>query len=107
VTSRSTIPRSIAGVLARRSSRAEQREPPNLPAPELVEGRIEGSVNIPMNELPARLSELPQDREIVAVCKKGMRSFNVAGWLRQMGRSAVSLQGGIDQWKALGLPVTR
>jgi len=75
--------------------------------PELVEGRIEGSVNIPMNELPARLSELPQDREIVAVCKKGMRSFNVAGWLRQMGRSAVSLQGGIDQWKALGLPVTR
>jgi rhodanese-related sulfurtransferase len=75
--------------------------------PELVEGRIEGSVNIPMNELPARLSEVPQDREIVAVCKKGMRSFNVAGWLRQMGRSAVSLQGGIDQWKALGLPVTR
>jgi rhodanese-related sulfurtransferase len=36
-----------------------------------------------------------------------MRSFNAAGWLRQMGRSAVSLQGGMDQWKALGLPVTR
>ena len=75
--------------------------------PELAEGRIEGSVNIPMNELPARLAEIPEGREVVTVCKKGMRSFNAAGWLRQMGRSAVSLQGGFDQWKALGLPVAR
>jgi len=75
--------------------------------PELAEGRIEGSVNIPMNELPARLAEVPEGREVVTVCKKGMRSFNAAGWLRQMGRSAVSLQGGFDQWKALGLPVAR
>jgi len=75
--------------------------------PELAEGRIEGSVHIPMNELPARLAELPEGRDVVTVCKKGMRSFNAAGWLRQMGRSAVSLQGGIDQWKALGLPVAR
>jgi rhodanese-related sulfurtransferase len=75
--------------------------------PELAEGRIEGSVHIPMNELPARLAEVPEGREVVTVCKKGMRSFNAAGWLRQMGRSAVSLQGGIDQWKALGLPVAR
>jgi hydroxyacylglutathione hydrolase len=77
-------------------------------APELAtDGRIEGSINIPMNELPARLAEVPEGREVVAVCKKGMRSFNAAGWLRQMGRQAVSLQGGIDQWKALGLPVAR
>jgi hydroxyacylglutathione hydrolase len=75
--------------------------------PELAEGRIEGSVNIPLNELPARLAEVPEGRDVVTVCKKGMRSFNAAGWLRQMGRSAVSLQGGIDQWKALGLPVAR
>jgi rhodanese-related sulfurtransferase len=75
--------------------------------PELVEGRIEGSVHIPMNELPARLGEVPEGREVVTVCKKGMRSFNAAGWLRQLGRSATSLQGGMDQWKALGLPVTR
>jgi len=72
-----------------------------------AEGRIEGALLIPMNELPARLGELPDDRPIVAVCKRGMRSFNAAGWLRQMGRKAQSLQGGIDQWKALGLPVSR
>jgi rhodanese-related sulfurtransferase len=77
-------------------------------APELAaEGRIEGSLHIPMNELPARLAEIPEDREVVTVCKAGMRSFNAAGWLRQMGRKAVSLQGGMDRWKALGLPVAR
>jgi hydroxyacylglutathione hydrolase len=75
--------------------------------PELQAGRIEGSVHIPMNELPARLAELPEGREVVTVCQKGMRSFNAAGWLRQLGRSATSLQGGMDQWKALGLPVSR
>jgi len=75
--------------------------------PELQAGRIDGSVHIPMNELPARLAELPEGREVVTVCQKGMRSFNTAGWLRQMGRSATSLQGGMDQWKALGLPVSR
>jgi rhodanese-related sulfurtransferase len=77
-------------------------------APELVvEGRIAGSVHIPMNELPARLAEIPEDREVVTVCKVGMRSFNAAGWLRQLGRKAMSLQGGMDRWKALGLPVQR
>jgi hydroxyacylglutathione hydrolase len=75
--------------------------------PELVGGRIEGSVHIPMNELPARFGEVPEGREVVTVCQKGMRSFNAAGWLRQVGRNATSLQGGMDQWKALGLPVTR
>jgi hydroxyacylglutathione hydrolase len=70
-----------------------------------AEGAIAGSVLIPMNELPGRLAEVPEGREIVAVCKRGQRSFNAAAWLRQMGRNAVSLQGGLDQWKALRLPV--
>ena len=77
-------------------------------APEVAaEGAIEAAVNIPMNELPARIAEVPEGREVVAVCKRGMRSFNAAGWLRQLGRNAVSLQGGMDQWKALGLPTRR
>jgi rhodanese-related sulfurtransferase len=79
------------------------RNPPEL----VAEGRIEGAVNIPMNELPSRIAELPEGREVVAVCARGMRSFNAAGWLRQIGRNARSLQGGMDQWKALGLPVAR
>ena len=68
-------------------------------------GSIEGSRLIPMNDIPARMAELPVDREVVLYCKSGMRSGNAANWLRQQGRNALSLQGGIDQWRALGLPV--
>ena len=46
--------------------------------PELAVGRIEGSLNIPMNELPSRIAELPEGREVVTVCQKGIRSFNAA-----------------------------
>jgi rhodanese-related sulfurtransferase len=72
-----------------------------------AEGIIEGSLLIPMNELPARVAELPRDREIVAVCKRGQRSYNVAAWLKQQGYEALSLAGGLDAWRAAGLPVAR
>jgi rhodanese-related sulfurtransferase len=70
-----------------------------------AEGIIEGSLHIPMNELPARVAELPHDREIVAVCKRGQRSYNVAAWLKQQGYEALSLAGGLDAWRAAGHPV--
>ena len=79
------------------------REPPELQA----EGMIEGALHIPMNEIPGRLAEIPEDREVVAVCHRGMRSYNVAMWLKQTGRNAVSLRGGMDAWKASGNPTVR
>jgi rhodanese-related sulfurtransferase len=69
-----------------------------------AEGVIEGALLMPMNEIPGRLAELPEDREIVAVCHRGMRSLQVAMWLKQMGRNAVSMRGGMDGWKANQLP---
>jgi len=60
---------------------------------------IDGSVLIPMAELPRRASELPADREIVAVCHHGVRSFQAAVFLRQdFGLDVTNLQGGIDAW---------
>jgi rhodanese-related sulfurtransferase len=72
-----------------------------------TDGRVADSLLIPMNELPARIGELPRDREIVAICKRGQRSWNVAQWLRQQGYDASSLSGGLDAWTAGGLPVAR
>jgi rhodanese-related sulfurtransferase len=72
-----------------------------------ADGRVADSLLIPMNELPARIAELPRDREIVTVCKRGQRSWNVAQWLRQQGYDASSLSGGLDAWTARGLPVAR
>jgi rhodanese-related sulfurtransferase len=73
----------------------------------MADGYVADSLLIPMNELPARVGELPRDREIVAICKRGQRSWNVAQWLRQQGYDATSLSGGLDAWTARGLPVAR
>jgi rhodanese-related sulfurtransferase len=63
---------------------------------------IKGDTLITMNEIPSRLSELPRDRQVVAYCHSGIRSYRVAEWLRQQGfPDAVSLAGGIDAWSQL------
>jgi rhodanese-related sulfurtransferase len=62
--------------------------------------RIEGSVLMPMGDIPSRAhQELDPDLPIVVVCHHGQRSLNVAVWLRQQGfEHAQSLAGGIDEW---------
>lgn len=69
--------------------------------PELQLCAIEGAVHIPMNELPGRLTEMPQDHPLVVMCHIGGRSAQVTGWLRANGyENAVSLAGGISAWSA-------
>jgi rhodanese-related sulfurtransferase len=61
--------------------------------------RIVGSVLIPMGTIPANLQRLDSDEPVVCYCHHGMRSMDVANWLRQQGVStAKSLAGGIDRW---------
>ncbi|MDR3791939.1 MAG: rhodanese-like domain-containing protein [Terracidiphilus sp.] len=58
-----------------------------------------GARLIPMNEVPARLAEIPRDREVVLHCKSGVRSQRVAEFLAQSGYTNVSnLAGGILAW---------
>jgi rhodanese-related sulfurtransferase len=68
---------------------------------EWAHGHIEGSIHIPMNEIPGRLDEVP-DGQLLVVCKVGARSAQVAGWLLQQGRDAVNLDGGLMDWEAAG-----
>ena len=56
-------------------------------------------VAIPMQEIPARLAELPHDRPIACLCHHGMRSQRVAMFLAHQGYTDVAnLAGGIDAW---------
>ncbi|WP_332825173.1 rhodanese-like domain-containing protein [Ramlibacter sp.] len=56
-------------------------------------------VAIPMNEIPGRLAELPEDRPIACLCHHGMRSQNVAAFLARQGYPDVAnIAGGIDAW---------
>ena len=60
---------------------------------------IAGAQLLPMQEIPARVGELPQDRDIVVMCHHGMRSLQVANYLKSAGLSRVyNLSGGIAAW---------
>jgi len=60
---------------------------------------IEGSIKVPLGEVPGSVSRLPSDKPIVVTCHHGMRSLRAVSWLRANGVSnAVNLAGGIDAW---------
>jgi adenylyltransferase/sulfurtransferase len=60
---------------------------------------IDGAKLIPMGQIPANLQSLDVDEDVVCYCHHGMRSLDVAVWLRNQGvASAKSLAGGIERW---------
>jgi rhodanese-related sulfurtransferase len=67
---------------------------------EVATAQIKGSKTIPMGEIPGRVfQELDPEAHIVTVCHGGVRSLNVANWMRNQGFDKVqSLAGGIDGW---------
>jgi rhodanese-related sulfurtransferase len=61
--------------------------------------RIEGAKLIPMGSIQANLQALDVDEDVVCYCHHGMRSMDVAVWLRGQGvQRAKSLAGGIERW---------
>jgi len=63
---------------------------------------LDGSVLIPMGELPRRISELDVHAEYVVYCHTGQRSALAVEYLKRRGVvKARSLQGGIDAWAEL------
>ena len=57
------------------------------------------SLKIPMQQIPARSADLPQDKPLVVMCHHGGRSRQVMLWLRANGfPQAINLAGGIHAW---------
>ena len=66
---------------------------------------IEGATLIPLDELEIRVEEVPQDEEIVVVCRSGNRSQVGRDILRQAWISqSTSMAGGVNAWYAAGYP---
>lgn len=63
--------------------------------------KIDGSVPMPMNSVPARYRELDQNKQVVVVCHHGGRSMQVAMFLERQGfASVINLAGGVAGWAA-------
>jgi rhodanese-related sulfurtransferase len=69
---------------------------------ELATAHVQGSLDMPMGDVPARAhQELDPDERLVVMCHHGMRSMNVTVWLRNQGyEQAQSLRDGIEAWSA-------
>jgi len=67
---------------------------------EFETAQIDGAKLMPMGDVPSRAhQELDPEAQVVVICHHGIRSMNVAVWLRQQGfEKAQSMRGGIDAW---------
>jgi rhodanese-related sulfurtransferase len=72
---------------------------------EFAEGRVPGAVNIPVDELQSRMSEVPDGAWLI--CRSGARSARAAGVLARAGRGVTDVGGGTLAWTAAGFPVER
>ncbi len=59
---------------------------------------------IPLDELAARVNELPKDQPILVVCRSGNRSKTGRDILVQAGFNATSMEGGLNAWRDSGYP---
>ena len=72
-------------------------------------GHIPEARSIPIDELEARLDELPRDQEIIAYCRGAYCVFvdEAVTLLQKHGYSVRRLIDGFPDWQALNLPVER
>lgn len=78
------------------------------PAEEYASGHIPGAVSVPIDELEARLAELPDQTEVVAYCRGAncVLAHDAVRMLTDRGRRARRLADGMLEWRLEGLPVT-
>ena len=76
------------------------------PGEEYAAGHIAGARSIPLDELKARLAELPADREVVAYCRGPFCAYahEAVRQLRAAGLDARRLEQGWPEWRLAGAP---
>ncbi|GAB3250748.1 rhodanese-like domain-containing protein [Kineosporia babensis] len=67
---------------------------------------IPGAVHMPLEQLPTRCLELPEDRLLIAFCTGGIRSAGAANLLVENGFEAVNMSRGLVEWRAAGGPLS-
>lgn len=73
---------------------------------EFAAGHAPGAVHIPLNDVSARVGELPEvDGALPVVCRAGGRSSRAAQWLEGQGYDVINVEGGMQAWAAAGKPL--
>lgn len=73
---------------------------------EYVAGHVPGAVNIPHDQVAARLAEVPKDKDVVLYCRSGRRAAMAAEVLAGNGYAHLQhLEGDMMAWQAQQRPV--
>jgi len=72
---------------------------------EFASGHIPGAINIPMEEIEARLDDLDVNLPIVLICQSGKRARMSSSLLEPCQRQITVLEGGTQAWIRAGFPV--
>ena len=77
------------------------------PAAEFRVAHIPGARSVPLEELQARIRELPRDKDIVAYCRGPfcLMSESAVALLKNHGLRARKSAEGVPEWRAAGMPV--
>ncbi len=77
------------------------------PEAEFQAGHLPYARSMPLEELRKRLADLPHDKPVVAYCRGPfcLMAVEAVELLRKEGFSAIRLEDGVAEWRALGLPV--
>jgi glyoxylase-like metal-dependent hydrolase (beta-lactamase superfamily II)/rhodanese-related sulfurtransferase len=67
--------------------------------------RIDGAVNVPLEALDAHVDQIPEQADVVVVCRTGVRAAIAAEALARAGRRPRVLEGGVLAWRRAGLPL--
>ena len=62
-------------------------------------GHLAGAVNIPLEELEMRVTEISRDRPVIVYCGYGSRSMQAARFLDRLGYRAASVVGGLSYYR--------
>lgn len=68
---------------------------------EFIRGHVNGAVNIPLDSLRERISELDKTKIIIAYCKVGIRGYIAERILEQKGFTVLNVTGGYTEVKRL------
>jgi len=69
--------------------------------------RARGSVLLPLGRLNNRVKDLPRDRELLMMCRTGVRSQNATQFLNAQGfENVTNISGGVMAWYKAELPTT-
>lgn len=75
---------------------------------EFAERHVQNARLLPLQDLPARLNEVPKGQKIYVICRSGSRSAQASQILADAGHKNVfNVDGGMNAWTAAGLPTTR